>query len=152
MRSLCKCFIHHLSSSADTAPKAPSGLYIAQSFMPVHTCIGLARTIYIRCTYGIFGREITKYMVIYGVYIRFWPTLHMQHQTPDQLYEISSIAALYITRNWATPFFVTPNSKHGKVHDAPDPGVWGPSAFCAARSQVLLHEALQGSQQVRSPE
>jgi len=36
---------------------------------------GLARTIYIRCIYGIFGREITKYTVIYGVYIRFWPTL-----------------------------------------------------------------------------
>jgi hypothetical protein len=38
--------------------------------------IGLARTIYIRCIYGIFGREITKYTVIYGVYIRFWPTLN----------------------------------------------------------------------------
>jgi hypothetical protein len=25
--------------------------------------------------YGIFGREIAKYTVIYGVYIRFWPTL-----------------------------------------------------------------------------
>jgi len=25
-------------------------------------------------TYGIFGREIAKYIVIYGVYIRFWPT------------------------------------------------------------------------------
>jgi len=25
--------------------------------------------------YGIFGREITKYTVIYSVYIRFWPTL-----------------------------------------------------------------------------
>jgi hypothetical protein len=37
--------------------------------------LGLARTIYIRCLYGIFGREITKYMVIYGEYIRFWPTL-----------------------------------------------------------------------------
>jgi hypothetical protein len=37
--------------------------------------IGLARTIYIRLIYGIFGREITKYTVIYGVYIRFWPTL-----------------------------------------------------------------------------
>jgi hypothetical protein len=35
----------------------------------------LARTIYIRCVYGIFGREITKYTVIYGAYIRFWPTL-----------------------------------------------------------------------------
>ena len=59
------------------------------------------------------------------------------------------------TYNTPTPYdpsLVTPKTKHGKVHDAPDPGVWGPSAFCAARSQVLLHEALQGSQQVRSPE
>ena len=40
-------------------------------------CIGLARTIYIRCMYGIFGRGITKYTVIYDVYIRFWPTLAM---------------------------------------------------------------------------
>jgi hypothetical protein len=37
--------------------------------------IGLARTIYIRCIYGIFGREFTKYTVIYGVHIRLWPTL-----------------------------------------------------------------------------
>ena len=37
--------------------------------------IGLARTIYIRCICGIFGREITKYTVIYGAYIQFWPTL-----------------------------------------------------------------------------
>ena len=40
------------------------------------TFLGLARTIYIRCVYGNFSREITKYSVIYGVYIRFWPTLH----------------------------------------------------------------------------
>ena len=42
-------------------------------------CIGSsARTIYIcniRCIYGMFCREITNYTVIYGVYIRFWPTL-----------------------------------------------------------------------------
>ena len=37
----------------------------------------LARTIYIRCMYGIFGRKFTKYTVIYGVYIRSWPTLVM---------------------------------------------------------------------------
>ena len=30
--------------------------------------IGLARTIYIRFIYGIFGREITKYTAIYGIY------------------------------------------------------------------------------------
>jgi len=33
--------------------------------------------IYIRCIYGVFGREFTKYTVIHVVYIRFWPTLHM---------------------------------------------------------------------------
>ena len=37
--------------------------------------IGLARTINIRCIYGIFGRETTKYTVIYGEYMRLWPTL-----------------------------------------------------------------------------
>jgi len=59
--------------------------------------MGLARTIYIRCMYGFlagklpdirsytvniygfFGREITRYMVIYGAYIRFWPTLYKYH-------------------------------------------------------------------------
>jgi len=40
-------------------------------------CLGLARTIYIQCIHGIFGREITNFMVIYGDYIRFWPTLFM---------------------------------------------------------------------------
>ena len=33
--------------------------------------------IYIRCIYGIFGREITKYTVIYGVHVRFYQTLDM---------------------------------------------------------------------------
>jgi hypothetical protein len=39
----------------------------------------LARTIYIRYIYGIFGRKTTKYTVIYGVYIRFWPTLNLSN-------------------------------------------------------------------------
>ena len=30
--------------------------------------------------YGFFGWEITKYTVIYGVYIRCWPTLHIQQE------------------------------------------------------------------------
>ena len=50
-----------------------------------YTHISLARTIYIRCIYGIFGREITKYTVIYGVYIRFWPTLHTHTHTHAHL-------------------------------------------------------------------
>jgi len=40
-------------------------------------CVKLARTIYIRCIYDKFGWEITKYTVIYGAYIRFWPSLCM---------------------------------------------------------------------------
>jgi hypothetical protein len=42
-------------------------------------------TIYIRCIYGYFGREITKYTVIYGIYIRCWPTLDMKfaYDTPQ---------------------------------------------------------------------
>ena len=35
----------------------------------IEAYLGLARTIYIRCIYGIFCREITEYTVIYGVYI-----------------------------------------------------------------------------------
>jgi len=35
----------------------------------VYIYVGLARTLYIRCLYGIFGREITKNTVIYGVYM-----------------------------------------------------------------------------------
>ena len=35
--------------------------------------------------YGIFGRDITKYMVIYGVYKQFWPTpKDMYHFGPQQ--------------------------------------------------------------------
>ena len=37
------------------------------------------------CIYRLFGREITKYTVIYGVCIRFWPALHNSHLTsPSQ--------------------------------------------------------------------
>jgi len=46
-------------ASSEEATQVQNGY--ARSF------IGLARTIYIRCIYGMFGREITKYTVIYGV-------------------------------------------------------------------------------------
>jgi hypothetical protein len=46
-------------------------------FAPPYTYVGLARTIYTRCMYCIFGREITKYTVIYGANLRFWPALHI---------------------------------------------------------------------------
>jgi len=61
---------------------------------------GLARTIYIRSIYGIFGREITKYSVIYGVYIRFWPTLLIY--TVDLHWRLNSIAEVrrYLHLHW----------------------------------------------------
>jgi hypothetical protein len=40
---------------------------------PFH--LGLAKTTYTVYIHGTFGRESTKYTVIYGVYIRFWTTL-----------------------------------------------------------------------------
>jgi len=39
--------------------------------------VGLARTIHLRCIYGIFGREFIEYKVMYSVYVQFWPTLIM---------------------------------------------------------------------------
>jgi len=52
----------------------------------IYICIGLARTIYISIglarTICFFGKETTIYTVMYGVYIRFWPTLHMYRHTP----------------------------------------------------------------------
>ena len=42
-----------------------------------HTYIELARTIYIRCIYGISCRDFIRHTVLYGVYIQFWPTLYI---------------------------------------------------------------------------
>ena len=52
-----------------------------------------AATIYMRCIYGtyiryintvyihgIFGRNMSRYTVIYGAYIRLWPTLSFSHK------------------------------------------------------------------------
>jgi hypothetical protein len=51
-----------------------------EPYIGKHTAVlqrGLARTIYIRCIHSIFGREVTEYAVVYGAYIRSWPTLFM---------------------------------------------------------------------------
>ena len=42
--------------------------------------------IYIRCIYGIFGRKITKYTVIYDVYMWFWPTLYIYLFITDNIH------------------------------------------------------------------
>lgn len=43
----------------------------------VHTFVGSARIIYIRCVYSFFCRDFIKYAVIYGMHVQFWPTLHI---------------------------------------------------------------------------
>ena len=81
MYSSCACVFSNLSASP-TPARSVKGSYAA-SLSPLalryiySSCVGLARTTYIRCIYGIFGREIIKHTVIYSVYIRFWPTLLM---------------------------------------------------------------------------
>ena len=50
------------------------------------SCVGLARTIYVRYIYGNSGREIIKFMSIYGVYIRSCPTLVLCDVRGLQLY------------------------------------------------------------------
>ena len=42
-------------------------LFCSTFSLPLRSSLVLARTIYVRCIYGTFGREITKYTVIYGV-------------------------------------------------------------------------------------
>jgi len=56
------------------APSLPLDYFVTSSpeFM-WRIYIGTYR--YIRCIYGIFGREITIHTVIYGVFLRLWPTL-----------------------------------------------------------------------------
>jgi len=62
--------------------------------------LGLARTIFIRCIYGIFGREITKYTVIYSVYIGFWPTLLISPEL-----DCSQLGKQYLILRGVNPIF-----------------------------------------------
>ena len=55
-------------------------LYVSRS--PFEIWLGLDRTMCIQCIHGIFRREIVKYMVKYGVFIRFWPTLCITRWDP----------------------------------------------------------------------
>jgi len=52
-------------------------IYILGRKIHGHTCRVCQYHIYIRCMYGNYGREITKYTVIHGAYVRFWPALHI---------------------------------------------------------------------------
>jgi hypothetical protein len=42
---------------------------LMQCNQSIRIYVGWARTIYIRCIYGVFAREITKHTGMYGIYI-----------------------------------------------------------------------------------
>ena len=74
--------LSHIHALSDTHLLARVSVPMCTRMRALHT--GMCRAghnhkyiIYIQCLYGIFGREITKYTVIFGVYIRSWPTLGM---------------------------------------------------------------------------
>jgi len=75
--------------------------YRTQVYIPgIQITVGLARTIYIQYIYGIFGRKTTKYTVIYGVYIQFWPALNNRYIVYTyQVNNISRCAESY-TLQW----------------------------------------------------
>jgi hypothetical protein len=73
-----RCAVKHSSSEQWKAISAFFP-FLRACYMGATTLLGLARSIYIRRIYGISGKKITKYTVIYGVYIRFWPTLNTPH-------------------------------------------------------------------------
>ena len=74
--------------------------------------------IYIRCIYDIFGRKITIYTSIYGVYIRFWPILLVIDK--EQLYANTSSKSMG-RRHLRLPAHISlllPTSSHGPLcHD-----------------------------------
>ena len=51
---------------------------------------------YIWCTYGNFSREITIHAVIYGVYIRFWPTLEKVDAASTLVHPRGSVSAAVV--------------------------------------------------------
>jgi len=70
------CHLLHSSKTHATIEVCRAGLRHCTVYS-VHRILlaGLARTMYVRCIYGILGKKIAICTVIYGVYIRFWPTL-----------------------------------------------------------------------------
>jgi hypothetical protein len=53
----------------------PAKMRDVMSFGMVGILIFWVGHLYTGYIYDIFGREITRYTAIYGVYIRLWPTL-----------------------------------------------------------------------------
>jgi len=68
--SCCSCWLLSIPRVGGLH-SSPNGIHFSKIWT------GLVWTIHRRCIYGISGREITKYPVMYGASIGFWPTLDM---------------------------------------------------------------------------
>ena len=72
---------------------------------------------------GIFGREITKYTVIYGVCVQFWPTLkkldtHLDRELPAVcVIEHPSFQRQRFVCQAAVPCSHEPASKHVRPNE-----------------------------------
>jgi hypothetical protein len=84
----------------------------------------LARTIYIRWMYGMFGRKITKYTVIYGVYIRFWPALMECCVNHRQQQDIGRVKAYNPKDTWRVVSFTGNSRVIGRVKAYNLKGAW----------------------------
>jgi hypothetical protein len=71
------CIKERLSTSAHTS-QSPTEIMCMCIFRVVQKPYNYT---YVRCAYSIFSREITLHTVIYGVHIRFWPTLCILHNS-----------------------------------------------------------------------
>jgi hypothetical protein len=95
----------------------------------MHNSVGLARTIYIRCTYGIFGLKITKYTVYIYVYIRFWPTLQFSQSGQDGERRGNDDSKYTNTRKYThQPSSDEQTHKHTRKHT--------PTILCRANTQT----------------
>jgi hypothetical protein len=63
--TMCSCVHVTPNTVYNDMTLRPQSRYVNKKYT------GLARNIYIRCIYSIFGRKITKHMVIYSVYTVF---------------------------------------------------------------------------------
>jgi len=67
----------------------------------VYVCMCRVGQNHIRCIYGIYGREIIKHTVTYGVYIRLWLTLCMCAVGELDHEKARVLAGTYMARTWS---------------------------------------------------
>jgi len=102
---------------------------------------------YVRCTYGIFSREITILALIYGADVRLWPTLlllydckHLHTYAHSFIPVLCQHGLLYGTVLWSrTVFIQLLDNNHGKLRYNVQYGAKGwKLAFCFIKGSFWL--------------